>query len=211
MYKAKDLTGKTFNQLTVIGFDCKKKYNNGKYQNYWLCKCECGNIKSVSTVNLTKGRTKSCGCILKRNSGQTKHGLTKERIYNEYHNMKSRIYCSSRKDHKWYENISICEQWLDKKYGFLNFVIWAYNNGYNDSLTLDRINSNGNYEPSNCRWITIQKQQQNKRNNRYVIYNNEKICVSEFARRINATSSQVIYRLNNCFTVEDIEEEFNKD
>lgn len=90
------------------------------------------------------------------------------RIYNIWHSMKSRCYYEKDKCYKSYggRGIIVCEEWSNKDTGFVNFFNWSVRNGYSDNLTIDRINVNGNYEPSNCRWITMVEQQSNKRNNK---------------------------------------------
>lgn len=91
--------------------------------------------------------------ISKANS---KHKLCENRLYNIFRNMKQRCYNPKTINYKNYggKGITICEEWLDEKTGFINFYNWSVKNGYNENLTIDRINVNGNYEPNNCQWIT---------------------------------------------------------
>lgn len=160
MNKFNDLIGKKFGRLTVIKRLGKNKANNIQ----WLCKCDCGNEKILTTAELNRGRTQSCGCLAKdllieRNK---KHGLTKTRLYSIYCGMKTRCLNKNAPAYKYYgeRGISICDEWLDD---FKNFYDWAKTNGYKRNLTLDRKDNNGNYNPLNCHWVTYAAQAQNRR------------------------------------------------
>ena len=109
--------------------------------------------------------------------------------------MKDRCYNSNSKIYRFYgeRNISICDEW---KNDFETFYNWAINNGYDDSLTIDRIDSFGNYEPNNCRWITIQDQQRNRTNNRFITYNNETKTLSQWATEYGFTWEQLRDRID---------------
>lgn len=161
MRKIIDITGNKYNMLTVLRYDHS---SDDKGRSYWLCKCDCGNEKVILSDSLKNGNTKSCGCLKKQNN-QT-NGLWNTRIYNIWRNMKGRCYNpKSYKNYKHYggRGIKVCDEWLND---FKSFYNWSITHGYRDDLTIDRIDVNGNYEPSNCRWITMQEQNRNKRSNK---------------------------------------------
>lgn len=175
MSKLIDLKGNKYGRLTVI-----EKY--GKFTpTKWKCKCDCGNECIVIGNNLKRGFTKSCGCMQKEHPNNTRHNMANTRIYQTWSNVKGRCKNPTDRAYKWYgaRGITICEEWDNN---FMAFYEWAIENGYADDLTLDRIDANGNYEPSNCRWITIQKQQNNRRNNHIITYNGETHTTAEWAR-----------------------------
>lgn len=120
-----------------------------------------------------------------------------KRIYRIWSHLKDRCFCKTNKDYKKYglRGITICNDWKDKQKGFINFYNWSINNGYKDNLTIDRINNNGNYEPNNCRWVTLLEQARNRRNNKNITYNNETHCISEWAEILNIPRKCLEHRL----------------
>lgn len=195
--KAIDLTGQEFGRLTVI----ERAKNKGN-KVMWLCQCECGNIIVAQGYNLTSGHTQSCGCYAKENHYKT-HCMSGTRLHNEWRSMKRRCYTKGQKEFKNYgaRGIAICDEWL---HDFKAFYDWAMSSGYADNLTIDRIDVNGNYEPSNCRWVTQKVQQNNRRNNHYITYNGETLTAMQYSEKYNLNYSTLITRLSRGWSVEKI-------
>ena len=197
MSKCKDLRGQKFGKLTVL---CRL-YNTKGHKTYWLCVCDCGNLAEVRSDSLYNGNTKGCGC-LNHEPKNIHHGKYCTRLYRIYYNIKKR--CYNHKDENNYNyyggrGITMCDEW---KNDFMNFYDWAVNNGYKEGLTIDRIDVNGNYEPSNCRWITMKQQGRNKRNNKvYTIKGNAR-CLSEWCEILGLKYQCVWKRLNRGWSIE---------
>lgn len=162
-----DLTGQKFGMLTVVEKCGKDK--SGKNV-LWLCECECGGITKVSTSHLRCGHAQSCGCKKRENLAvggeqfrfRDIHGLSRTRVYRIWSGMKSR--CSNPKVNKYPlyggRGIEVCDEWMRDVCAFYE---WAVSNGYADNLTIDRIDCDGNYEPGNCRWVSVAEQNRNRR------------------------------------------------
>lgn len=109
------------------------------------------------------------------------HGMTNTRLYGIWSNMKTRCYCKTDPHYKRWggRGIQVCDEW---KNSFTSFYQWAVENGYEDTLTIDRIDNDKNYEPSNCRWATLIEQANNTRNSRYYTHNGETHTMAEWSR-----------------------------
>lgn len=183
MARVKDLSGQKFGRLTVI----KRGENNKHGLPRWECKCDCGKITLVSGQHLREEKVKSCGCLKKSK-------INNKRLYRIWGSMKNRCENPNRRDYKYYgaRGIKICDEWHD----FLTFYEWAINNGYSDTLTLDRKDVNGSYEPSNCKWATVKEQGNNRTNNHLITYNGETKTIAQWAEERNINHDTLYSRIN---------------
>lgn len=194
MKNLESLEGQHFGRLTAI-----KYVGIVNHRRTWLCRCDCGKEKIVSATHLTTLHTQSCGCLAKENSlriGRSiKHGLTFEngkvtRLYRIWTCMKNRCFNPNTEQYVYYgsRGIKVCKEWLDYKV----FHDWALSHGYQDNLTIDRIDNDKDYEPDNCRWVTNIEQARNKRNSIFVDYNGQHIGLKRLSE-ITGVSYQTLY------------------
>lgn len=153
-------SGQKFGRLII-----KKELKSKNGRNF-LCKCECGNEKIAKLTDLRRGHVKSCGCLQyeSQTSSNISHGQSKTRLYGIWNGMKQRCFNKNSKNYEHYGNrgITVCEEW---KNSFEHFKQWSLNNGYNENLSLERINNNQGYYPENCKWATVKQQGSNRRTN----------------------------------------------
>lgn len=198
------LVGNRYGRLVVL----KRVEDNinPKYRkSVWLCKCDCGKTKIINGTSLVKGQTRSCGCLC--HEVITRHGMGKTRLYHVWWNMIYRCYNPKAAYYKNYggRGITVCEGWLGES-GLQNFYDWAIANGYDESAprgkyTIDRINSNGNYEPSNCRWVDNLTQQNNKQNTCLFEYNGELLTIPQLSRKFNIPTKTLYSRVKRGATI----------
>lgn len=201
--KVHDLTGQKFGLLTVIGLaetDTRKTY--------WVCKCDCGNMKTVRSDSLLCGAIKSCGCIKRKQdevnlTKNHRHKMSGTRIYSEWQGMKGRCYNkgSARYADWGGRGIEVCEQWRNS---FESFYTWAMANGYQDNLTIDRIDNNRNYCPENCRWVGQQEQCRNRRSNINITIGNSTRTLMEWCEifQVDYTNVNARYHRNKNATID---------
>lgn len=193
MFKFIDLINKKFGRLVVL-----KKLSTDKYGNYyWLCKCGCGEEKSIRGNSLKSGATQSCGCLQKEiiieRLTKHRHAIREKRsrVYRTWQNMIQR--CTNLK-HNCYKDyggrgIQVCKRWRK----FENFLedMGIPENG----LTLDRIDNNGNYCKENCSWVTSKQNNRNKRNNHLETYREKTQCLMEWAEEFSINYNTLYKRL----------------
>ena len=163
------LRGQTFGRLLVLGRVREKTHNHIK----WRCQCICGGIVEVRSNALTCGGTKSCGCLRReiisklnptgKSSNNYKHGGRGTRLYRTWLDMKARCNNPNATRYEYYgeKGITVYDEWVND---FKAFQAWVLTHGYADNLTIDRIDSSGNYEPGNCQFVT--KSENSKKANR---------------------------------------------
>lgn len=187
--------GERYGRLVVIR-EVEPRQNKREKVRRFLCQCDCGNTKIVAINHLVSGETKSCGCYKKGVTGRKpkfpKH-MTTSRLYTIWNGIKARCYTESSTSYKRYgaKGITMCDKW---KNDFTSFYNWSIENGYADNLTLDRINCEGNYEPSNCRWVSYTKQANNTKANVFLTLNGESHTYAEWGRIIGVRSATLQQR-----------------
>lgn len=182
-----------FGNLVVVSIAERKSKTD--LHKYYICKCDCGKEIIVRSTCLRLGQ-KCCGCENKKTflKNIKKHGMYGTRIYRIWNGILSRTKYKSKKekDCYWGRGIKVCEEWSND---FLSFYNWAMENGYNDNLTIDRIDVNGNYCPENCRWITKKEQANNRRTNKNLTINGETKTISQWSEYFNMSYNAVLVRL----------------
>lgn len=180
MSKEKDITGQKFNRLTAI----KRDGNDSSGCTAWIFQCDCGRYHKARKKAVTSGQIRSCGkCITHKPPNTQTHGMSNTRLYQVWHGMKQRCNPKDINHKSRYSSrgIKVCEDWANS---FEKFYQWALMNGYQEGLTIDRINNDGIYEPSNCRWTTTYVQARNRRTNVMVEHNGRILCISDWEKEL---------------------------
>ena len=178
-----DLTGRIFGNLTVVSFSHRYETPGGSKRYRWWCQCECGEATVVDRGNLFNGSVISCGCKWQEWLHSTRrrtHNKQPRQVYRAWARIIQR--CENNRLADWANyggrGVIVCPEW---KRSYEIFRDWALVNGWRKGLQIDRIDVNGNYEPSNCRWTDAKQQARNRRNNRLLTVHGETHCVARWA------------------------------
>ncbi len=172
----------------------------GSRNTKWSCRCDCGETVVVPTSHLGNGHTKSCGCL--QAEARTTHGFAKTRMHKLWLQIRYRCNPKSSEVHPYHSGrgITLCQEWND----FSVFRTWALSSGYEDGLTIDRINNDKGYLPENCRWVPRQEQGRNVRRNLYLTSNGKRQLLSDWAREYGVTYNSVYPRFKKGLSFEGI-------
>lgn len=230
-----DLTGRTFGRLKVLGYGESRERRDGQKYRLWRCECQCPKktVLLVPTDKLLNGAKSDCGCVreekILNNEYKPKAFRDSMADYEPYsklnvterHKIHRRLYGIWKMMHERCENpnhnkydiyggkgVRVCAEWSDKDVGFSNFIKWSLSNGYDDELTIDRIDSDKGYSPDNCRWITYQKQGSHTSRNRYIHDGKEWLTFSEFERKYSIDIGTISHRLASGWSIDAIVERY---
>lgn len=191
-----NLVGRKFNGIEVIGYSHKVQYGVAKrYTHYWVCRCHCGKEFVCQSNIIQMEKQQSCGCKTKEIVGKknSTHGMSNTKLYKTWRSMNNRClpngsyYALGRR---------VCPEWsFQDEHGFENFRDWSLANGYAENLSIDRIDNDGNYEPSNCRWADRYTQMNNTSLNVRYTYKGESKTLSQLAREYGVSRDRVKHRL----------------
>ena len=205
MSKCIDLTGQRFGRLTVVGRADNYITPKGAKFSRWNCICDCGKKTIVVSSSLRSGNTTSCGCYHDQccRERRIKHGKSGGKLNWVWTAMKERCLNPNSKDYKYYgaRGITVCDDWENS---FESFMDWAYSNGYQEGLSIDRINVDGDYCPDNCRWADAKMQANNTTRNRKITYNGETHTVSEWSEITGIKYRTILQRANMGWNAERI-------
>jgi len=169
----------------------------------WVCACDCGNTCSVRSKALRNGVTRSCGCLHKELLSRSRktHGMSETKLCQVWSGIKKRCINPRQKAYADYggRGIRVCDRWIDS---FDNFLL-DMGLPPGDKHTIDRIDNDGDYEPSNCRWATRSEQARNKRNSIRITLYGKTLSISDWADETGLTRSAITQRISNGWSVED--------
>ena len=200
-----DLTGKRFGRLVVIGVD-----DRGTRKTYYNCQCDCGNVKSVRADSLLCGAIRSCGCMKKEQDrinleANHSHRQSGTRLYQIWQGMKRRCHNphDTRYDRYGGRGIIVCDEWREN---FQAFYDWAVQNGYDETLTIDRIDNDGNYCPDNCRWSSKEEQARNRSSNINITIGNATKTLTEWCEIFQVDYKMVVarYKRNGFIGIDEL-------
>ena len=200
-----DLTGQRFGRLVVIGVD-----DRGTRKTYYNCQCDCGNVKSVRADSLLCGAIRSCGCMKKEQDrinleANHSHRQSGTRLYQIWQGMKKRCYNphDARYDRYGRRGIIVCDEWREN---FQAFHDWAVQNGYNETLTIDRIDNDGSYCPDNCRWSSKEEQARNRSSNINITIGNATKTLTEWCEIFRVDYKMILarYKRNGFIGIDEL-------
>lgn len=199
-----DLTGQRFGRWTVIDRAPDHFTKSGARITMWNCVCDCGAKKEVMVCSLRSGATTSCGCYSREvkskrfsemNTENAKlHGASHERLFSVWAAIRRRCYSPNDEFYSIYggRGIIMCDEW---KNNYVSFRDWALSNGWEEGLSIDRIDNEGPYCPENCRWATAKEQANNRRSNRHFSAFGETMNIKQWSERFCVPYNKLRYRL----------------
>lgn len=197
MDRATDLTGREFGRWVVV-----EKIGFRNRRTWWFCKCQCGTQRAVRSGNLTSGKSLSCGCLQRELASQkfTTHGLGGSSALAA---IKSAISRYTKKNYQGWEHyggrgIKVCERWMNDPTLFV-----ADMGEPAPGMSIERVDVNGDYEPSNCTWADVKTQSRNRTSNRIIEYNGEKKCLAEWSELIGIKQTTIDERMKRGWTVKE--------
>lgn len=206
MPKFQDLSGQRFGRLTVIERAPDRVSPTGHHYTRWKCICDCGKQTVTDANTLKSGGAKSCGCLstemakARMTNKFSTHNGTNERLFKVWCEIKCRCYNKNKKNYYLYggRGIKMCDEW---RKDYSAFRDWALANGYDKEAvrgkcTIDRVDVNKDYEPSNCRWVDAKTQGNNRRDNKYITYNGETLTYTQWSERLFGKKYIVWKRIN---------------
>lgn len=204
MALAYNYAGMVFGRLTAVG----RAYRHGRVW-FWTFRCECGATKDIRLHTVTSGRVRSCGCLHRERArsglNQLRHGHARvghvTRLHNLWRGMLKRVDATIGGGYEKYaaRGIKVCPEWRR----FETFRDWAITNGYADTLSIDRINNNGDYEPSNCRWTTATEQCRNRRSSRSITAFGQSRTLAEWSEVSGIKAATISARISLLWSPED--------
>jgi hypothetical protein len=207
MSKKLDIIGKKYGKMTVLSEGGRTNFGKVKF----ICKCDCGNTKEVIGSGLLRGTTTSCGCVhramisaLGKSCGD---GMPMCRLKKIFKAMNTRCYNKNSTGYKYWggKGVTICDEWKDN---YKAFHDWAIVNGYRDDLSIDRIDHEMGYIPSNCRWATDKEQANNMSSNHVVYFNFEQYTMTQFAELIGTKRDAIKHLFDKGMSAHEIAYKF---
>lgn len=206
----RNIVGKVYGRLTVIGFAGFRDHPSGTRSPKWLCRCECGTEKEILAQGFKRGLVQSCGCMMleRARAANTTHGATDRkaekkdrRLYGVWITIKQRCYDATCEEYRNYggRGIAMCDRWLG------SFATFRDDMGYPPPKhSIERIDNGGNYEPANCKWASAAEQNRNKRNNRRIEYGGERLVLTDWAKRLGCNPCTLSGRIRLGWTDEQV-------